>query len=209
MIGRILIVVTALCLTASTASAFHAPRVRGFVPNDGQWPSEVLYLYRTDNLHTWITKTGLVVDQFAIQEGQRTGHVLKLTWDHVGSLTPIDVIAGESVGTHVSFFHGRDERGHQTALDAVGSVRFQGLYPGVDLIYYLDDQGQLRYDFDVAPGALVGKMGFTVEGDHGMEIRPDAVLLKTTMGGVNMTDLYAYVLGKRSMQTQAVFSANE
>ena len=54
---------------------------------------------------------------------------------------------------------------------------------------------------------MVGKMGFTVQGDDGMEIRPDAVLLKTSMGGVNMTDLYAYVLGKRSLGTQAVFSA--
>ena len=33
-----------------------------------------------------------------------------------------------------------------------GKVRLQGVYPGIDLVYY-GRQGQLEYDFVVAPGA--------------------------------------------------------
>ncbi len=33
-------------------------------------------------------------------------------------------------------------------------VRYEGVYPGVDMVYY-GNQGQLEYDFVVSPGAAV------------------------------------------------------
>jgi hypothetical protein len=42
------------------------------------------------------------------------------------------------------------------------SVRYAGVYPGIDLIYY-GNRGQLEWDFVVAPGADPKKITLAVE----------------------------------------------
>jgi len=41
----------------------------------------------------------------------------------------------------------------RTNIPTYGQVRYRNLYPGIDLVYHSTPQGQLEYDFVVAPGA--------------------------------------------------------
>jgi Abnormal spindle-like microcephaly-assoc'd, ASPM-SPD-2-Hydin/Beta-propeller repeat len=51
-----------------------------------------------------------------------------------------------------NYLIGRDPAKWRTGVPNYARVRYTGVYPGVDLVYY-GNQGQLEYDFVVAPGA--------------------------------------------------------
>jgi len=48
-------------------------------------------------------------------------------------------------------------------------VRYRDVYPGIDLIYY-GNQGQLEYDFEVAPGSDPKQVALTFQGPHSLRI---------------------------------------
>jgi hypothetical protein len=50
-----------------------------------------------------------------------------------------------------NYFIGNDPKKWRTNVPNYGKVRYEGVYPGVDLVYY-GNQRQLEYDFVVAPG---------------------------------------------------------
>jgi Bacterial Ig-like domain (group 3)/MBG domain (YGX type)/Bacterial Ig-like domain (group 1)/Beta-propeller repeat len=52
----------------------------------------------------------------------------------------------------VNYFLGNDPTRWSTNLPTYAKVRYSGVYPGVDLVYY-GNQHQLEYDFVVAPGS--------------------------------------------------------
>lgn len=191
----------AMCSIQAMATVL--PRVHGFVPNEGQWPSEVLFLSRSHGLNVWVTRTGMVFDQYRMVDRQREGHVLRLSWTNGRALSaPVSV---DRSSMQVSMFGAGDQ--WHTAMPVMNGMRFDDVWEGIDLIYYLDADGNVRYDFDVQPGASLQEVGFAVQGDLGMTIEPTDVTLKTSVGSVSMGDLFAYVLGRKSMQTQALFSA--
>ncbi len=51
-----------------------------------------------------------------------------------------------------NYFTGRDARAWRTNVPNYERVKYESIYPGVDLVYY-GNQQQLEYDFIVAPGA--------------------------------------------------------
>jgi hypothetical protein len=46
--------------------------------------------------------------------------------------------AASPIGAHSNFEHGKDQRLWQTELALFGSVRYSGIWPGVELIYKAD-----------------------------------------------------------------------
>ncbi len=51
-----------------------------------------------------------------------------------------------------NYFIGNDPRQWHTNVPTYAKVRYEGVYPGVDLVYYGTQGGELEYDFVVAPG---------------------------------------------------------
>ncbi|RPI69090.1 MAG: hypothetical protein EHM43_02880 [Ignavibacteriae bacterium] len=187
------------------ATAGITPTVKGFIPNAGQWPSEVKYLCRTPGMDAWITTSGMVMDQYEVKGTSRRGHVLRMQWQ--GSDTQSNNVVGEPSMSTVSFLNEASRFSDAKNLQVMKNLRFVDVYPGVDVVYYLDDQNRLRYDLDVKSGVSADEIGFVITGDMGMTIEPNDVRLNTTMGGIVMTDLYAYVLGKKSLGIPASFTA--
>lgn len=52
-----------------------------------------------------------------------------------------------------NYFIGNDPKKWRTNVPTYAKVKYSGVYPGVDLVYYGNQSGQLEYDFVVAPGA--------------------------------------------------------
>jgi len=79
--------------------------------------------------------------------------------------------AGELPGK-VNYFIGNDPGKWRSNVPTYAKVEYKGIYPGVDLVYY-SRQGQLEYDFVVAPGAdpnvirlaLGGRLHLAANGD--------------------------------------------
>src|SRR5437660_6818940 len=62
-----------------------------------------------------------------------------------------------------NYFIGNDPKMWRTNVPMYAKVKVQGVYPGVDLVYY-GNQRKLEYDFIVAPGADPGSITMAVEG---------------------------------------------
>ena len=62
------------------------------------------------------------------------------------------VVGAEELPGKVNYFIGNDPSKWRTNVPTYAKVKYEGVYPGVDLVYY-GNQGRLEYDFVVAPGA--------------------------------------------------------
>jgi uncharacterized repeat protein (TIGR01451 family) len=70
----------------------------------------------------------------------------------VGANPAAHVTASDRLEAKSNYFIGNNRAKWRTNVPNFGKVRYAGIYPGVDLVYY-GNQRQLEYDFVVAPGA--------------------------------------------------------
>jgi hypothetical protein len=72
---------------------------------------------------------------------------------------------GPSLGK-ANYILGNDPKNWQTNLETYSKVKFAGIYPGIDLLYY-GNQRRLEYDFVVAPGSSTKQIQLAFAGvDH-------------------------------------------
>ena len=88
----------------------------------------------------------------AAHAGLKPGATTALRMRLVGAnasapVTGVDELPGKS-----NYFIGNDRKKWRTDVSNYSKVKYQNVYPGVDLVYY-GNQRQLEYDFVVAPGA--------------------------------------------------------
>jgi hypothetical protein len=74
-------------------------------------------------------------------------------------------MGAEELPGEFNYFLGNDPRKWRTNVPTYAQVKYQSVYPGVDLVYYGDQGGQLEYDFVVAPGADPSAIGLAINGD--------------------------------------------
>lgn len=98
-------------------------------------------------------------------------------------VTGLDELPGKS-----NYFLGNDPKKWRTNVSQYAKVKYQGVYPGIDLVYY-GNQQQLEYDFVVAPGADPHAIRFAVENgnskteDRKTRIDENGDLVISTEGG--------------------------
>ena len=88
-----------------------------------------------------------------------------------------DALPGKS-----NYFIGNDPAKWRTNIPTYAKVKYEGVYPGVDLVYY-GNQGQLEYDFVVAPGADPGLVTLAFEGAREVHIDARGELVLGVEGG--------------------------
>ena len=81
-----------------------------------------------------------------------------------------------------NYFTGRDPAKWRTGVSNYGRVRFAGVYPGIDLVYY-GQEGQLEYDWMVKPGADPSRIRLRFEGVQSLRVDADGDLVLKTAGG--------------------------
>ena len=81
-----------------------------------------------------------------------------------------------------NYFLGNDPSQWHTGIPNYGRVMAAEVYPGIDLVYH-GNQGQLEYDFEVAPHADPHKIGFVLEGIQGLRTDSRGDLLVKVAGG--------------------------
>ncbi len=89
-----------------------------------------------------------------------------------------DALPGKS-----NYFVGNDPAQWRANVPTFAKVQYQALYPGVDLLYY-GQQGQLEYDFIVAPGADVRRIQMAFDGVQSVRIARNGELVLRTATGV-------------------------
>ena len=88
---------------------------------------------------------------------------------HLDGANPAPEIAGTKLlPGKVNYFIGNDPQKWHTDIPSYEAVRYQGIYPGVDLLFYGREQ-RLEYDFIVAPGADPKAIALSIAGAHKLE----------------------------------------
>jgi hypothetical protein len=147
-----------------TASYLKLPLA--FEANQGQTDQQVKFLSRGRGYTLFLTSEEAVLTlqkgsrkSVAKSQKERTGEApdsslasevlrMKLAGANANArVVGLDELPGKS-----HYFIGNDPRTWRTNVPNYGKVRYEGVYPGIDLVYH-GNQQQLEYDFVVSPGA--------------------------------------------------------
>lgn len=93
--------------------------------------------------------------------------------------------SGRAVGqlsAKSNYFIGPDPAKWRTDVPHFASVRYDEVYPGIDLAYY-GNNGTLEYDFVVKPGADPKTIKFDIAGADRVSLAPDGSLVLAVAGG--------------------------
>src|SRR5260370_11306773 len=85
--------------------------------------------------------------------------------------TGTDPLPGKS-----NYVIGNDPHRWRSGIPQFAGVHYASVYPGIDLVFY-GNQGQLEYDFKVAPGAEPSQAELEFDGADKLELSDGDVIL--------------------------------
>jgi hypothetical protein len=148
-----------------------------FETNTGQFASEVLYLARTSNHFVYLTHTSMTLGLTNAREPGATLRMTLVDANRHASTT------GEARSAGVSnYLIGNDPARWRRGVAHYGSVRYSGVWPGIDLLFHGRDQS-LEYDFIVAPHADPARIRMSWENTQSLRVDPAGDLILRTADG--------------------------
>jgi hypothetical protein len=172
--------------SASAAANPGTPRMPFvFAENRGQADPSIRFVGTGPEFKVWLEDRGVI-----LQQGQTTQ---KISFENTARHR---VTAEIPLGATANYLHGND-RHWQTGIPLFGVVRYAGLWQGVDLTYTAE-QGRVKTEYLVAPGADPGLIGLRFDGDA--EIQGDGTLRIRGLSGHFIEDrpvLYQSIAGER------------
>jgi Beta-propeller repeat len=160
-----------------------------FEANEGQNTPEVKFLSRGSGYSLFLTshETTLALRkshrEASVNASQRSGHVefskseatvVRMILEGSSSASQIrgtDELPGKS-----NYLLGNDPKNWHTNIRHYSKVKYDDVYPGIDLVYYGTGR-QLEYDFIVAPGANPQDIKLRFEGVRDLQIDADGDLV--------------------------------
>ncbi len=176
----------------------------GFEPNVGQTDADVEFLARGNGYVLFLERDRAVLTlrertHARTPEGLPSRHdglgrptrpspagarTALLTMELLGaSLTPLPAAGLEPLSGKINYYRGNEPKHWQLNVPTYAKVRFPGVYPGIDVVYY-GNQGELEEDFVVRPGAdpTTIRLGFE-GGKPALNLRGDLVV---SLGGAEV-----------------------
>jgi hypothetical protein len=86
------------------------------------------------------------------------------------------IVGKETLPGRVNYLSGKDSGQWLTGVTTYAKVAYEGIYPGVDMVYY-GNQGKLEYDFVVSPGADPRQVKLAFRGVDKIDISPAGELI--------------------------------
>lgn len=174
-----------------------------FIENNGQHPEQqsIRYYFQTGQYSFYIKDNGVSYVTEAQSEDSLFQHRVDI--DFMGATNKFQIQARGKLPSHSNYYlNGKSFQGHHYS-----EVMIQNLYPGIDLLYRLDNKGNLKYEFEVAPGAdpNVIKMKFT--GQTGMSLRAGTLNIETINGALSELKPYSFTM--EGEEIESAFKLNE
>ncbi len=140
------------------------PTAVHFEPNRGQVKGRAEWMAQAHGAVVYITGAEVV---FAL--GNDNAH-MKFMGTHPAKGKGIDPTGGYS-----NYFLGKTEKSWFTGVPHYNSVRYKNVYPGIDIVYHSSD-GNVEYDFVLAPGADPSQIDLAFDRDVHLDDNGDLVL---------------------------------
>lgn len=198
---RLLLAATLIVALASVLRA----QQPAFVENRGQWDARARFLARLPGLDAWIGdreivydlyRESIVVDTAAVEGSlvpppvRRAGQAVRMRFVDAAGTATAD-IRNRSDGHH-NYIFGNDRSRWVHGARLYHEVSLDELYPGIDARVLIDD-GSLRYDLIVAPGADASRIAVAFDGARGVRIdERGELVIATSVGEISHRGLFAY-----------------
>lgn len=153
-----------------TASLSRLPL--SFEANLGQTESGVKFLSRGNGYQLFLTANEAVLglrNRHSNREEVAASHSSALRMKLVNASANPAIAGSDEAPGKSNYLIGDDPKQWRTNLANYAKVKYHGVYPGVDLIYY-GNQSQLEYDFVLKPGADPQPIKLAFEGAERMSI---------------------------------------
>jgi hypothetical protein len=173
-----------------------------FEANHGQADGHAQFLARGPGYRVGLAPTGIVVVVGAARPSadhpsRPVRSVITMTF--VGASEAARGFALEPLPGRVNYFVGSDRRRWRTGIPTYARVRYQDVYPGIDVVYYGNGR-RLEHDLVVAPGAEPAAIRLAFDGRRDVHVdgRGDLVL-ETDAGRLHLErpTIYQEVDGAR------------
>jgi acetyltransferase-like isoleucine patch superfamily enzyme len=159
---------TVAAATRSRIIGLYGKLPLSFEANQGQTDSRVKFVSRGQGYALFLTSTEAVLalskgnkeaDRRADDPAAKRPPTASAPTEHAmvriklsGAGGQAQISGADKLPGTANYFIGKNPKQWHTGVPTYARVKYAGVYPGVDLVYY-GNQGQLEYDFVVAPGA--------------------------------------------------------
>src|SRR5439155_5412695 len=143
-----------------------------FEPNAGRWGPEVKFSARTGDYRILLSDRGVV-----FRDSRHDFSVSPL------NANPRPKLSGDSpLPFRTSYFLGNRKDEWRHAVVNYSRIRYTGVYPGIDLVYY-GSGGDLEYDFIVQPDADPNRIRLKFQGVERLSVNSAGDLVIRTAAG--------------------------
>ena len=170
--------------------AYHAALPLSFEANVGQLDGRAKFVARQNGADLFFTADGLVLSLqdptaadllgsgSAVSPRGTVPRAIRLSWlgARPASITGLEEMAGKA-----NYLKGSDPAKWRTGISTYRKLKYEQLYPGVDLVFY-GNPSRLEYDFILAPGVDPTVLRLGVEGADRVELNDRGELLLTIAG---------------------------
>jgi len=162
-----------------------------FESNRGQTDPKVRFLTRNGGNALFLTPSEAVFTMPAAGNAKDTAHKghkasvakqnarVALRMQMVGADPNAASLEQQPLAGRINYFIGKDSAKWHAGVPTFGRVGFHGVYPGVDLVYY-GNQQRLEYDFVVAPHADPAQIQLHFAGAKGVRVNAAGDLMVHT-----------------------------
>lgn len=164
----------------SSVDAAHVQENYGQVPlyfeeNQGQLPASVKFLTRGNGYSIALTPDKAMLEL----QGQRPVQVQMKLKD--ANANP-RLVGATPLEGKMNYFIGNDSKQWKTDIPTYAQVKYEQVYPGIDVVYY-GNQQQLEYDFIVAPQTDPKTIKIKFEGVSDLRLDEAGTLILATEAG--------------------------
>jgi hypothetical protein len=178
-----------------------------FEANQGQSDSQVKYLSRGAGYSLFLTANEAVLSlrpsvpppsdsgqaknrrQPAVSQPPSADAVLRMKL--LDSNPKAEVSGQDELPGKSNYFIGNDPKQWHTNVRQFAKVRYENVYPGVDLVYY-GHQRELEYDFVLQPGASPQAIRLGIAGAKQLRLEHGDLVLRSAGGDVHLRSPHIY-----------------
>ena len=183
-----------------------------FIENKGQWDNKVKFRSEVPSGSFFIRSGGFTVLQHNEQDLKQLLEISKghtpdgkanerispfilhshaYAVDFAGSTGKVEMVPDKALSYYNNYFVGDDPSKWASNCKIYQGVTAKNIYPGVDVRYYTNN-GSMKYDIIVKPGADISKIALRYSGADKLEIRDKQLIIKTSVGDVKELNPYTY-----------------
>jgi uncharacterized repeat protein (TIGR01451 family) len=140
-----------------------------FEPNQGQSDRRVRFLSRGHGYSIFLTPGEAVLESQHRNPASRSTLTSVVRMSLAGANSSAAISAEDRLPGTSSYFVGNRAADWHTGVPQFSRVRYQEVYPGVDLVYY-GKQGKLEYDFQLAPGSDPSQIALKFAGSDSLHL---------------------------------------